>query len=518
VKGFSAEAKVGIFVLAGLAILIFFSLRIGSLHMPSEQAGYRISTFFETTAGLDSKAAVRYAGIQVGEVESIALTGSRAKVTMRIQPGVEINKDATAELGTLGLLGERYLMIRSGTPGSPLVQDGDTIKAHDPVSFDQILTSVNEVSDDVKAITASVRDSVATEQGEETLRGILENLDELTASLRDLVIANRQQMDSVIQNIEQLTDDLQQITGDHRQEIGETITSINLIAAEFERTMPTILKNLDQLIEGTNALVAANSSRVDESLENIRVASANLESTLSSMQSISRKIDNGEGSIGKLLSSEETHDNLNRSLTELTATLEDAQGFLGQFSKYKMHIGYRGEYLDAHGTWRNVISLRAQPKLTKFYLIELTDSPFGNKSTEDIEITTDSSLYGTETQYIHKERVTDSMLFSLQIGRRLGPLTVRGGLIESKGGVGADLALFGDHFRLSVEGFDFADDREPHLKLMAGIHFADYFQLSAGWDDPLNEDRESMFVGGGLSFADDDLKFLLGLLPLASGN
>jgi phospholipid/cholesterol/gamma-HCH transport system substrate-binding protein len=184
---------------------------------------------------------------------------------------------------------------------------------------------------------------------------------------------------------------------------------------------------------------------------------------------------------------------------------------------YETYLGYHGEYLAENSEWRNVVSLRVQPKQDKFYLVDLVDSPFGKTTTEDQDITTDSSVYGSETQHIHKERTTDSLLFSLQIARRFHDLTLRGGFIESSGGAGFDYDFWEGRLGVSAEGFDFGSSTNAHLRMTTHVRFADYFEVTAGWDDPLNKDRSSYFVGGGLSFADDDLKFLLGLLPLAAG-
>ncbi|MDF1554602.1 MAG: hypothetical protein P1P84_16135, partial [Deferrisomatales bacterium] len=115
-----------------------------------------------------------------------------------------------------------------------------------------------------------------------------------------------------------------------------------------------------------------------------------------------------------------------------------------------------------------------------------------------------------------KRTTTDQWKFSAQVGKRFSYLTVRGGLFESSGGVGADLDLFADRLRLTFEAFDFGRDQGPtHLK--AGVQWTllKHFYLAAGFDDFLDDrGRADYFAGGGLHFLDEDLKLLLS--PAAS--
>ena len=91
----------------------------------------------------------------------------------------------------------------------------------------------------------------------------------------------------------------------------------------------------------------------------------------------------------------------------------------------------------------------------------------------------------------------------------------KGGIIESTGGIGLDYYLFDDRPKLSLEAFDFDPDRKPHLKGGADLTFFKYLYLTAGFDDFISDEgRSSFFVGVGLRFEDDDIKYLLTSAPI----
>jgi phospholipid/cholesterol/gamma-HCH transport system substrate-binding protein len=81
--------------------------------------------------------------------------------------------------------------------------------------------------------------------------------------------------------------------------------------------------------------------------------------------------------------------------------------------------------------------------------------------------------------------------------------------------VQADYPLFDRQLWLTMEAFDFdrPGNLDPHLRLTGRWRFHPNFFLMGGYDDPLVGDRQSFFLGGGISWNDDDLKYLLGSAP-----
>jgi phospholipid/cholesterol/gamma-HCH transport system substrate-binding protein len=104
----SAEAKVGLLVIVGSILLLYMTFAVGKYQF-GEKKGYTLQAAFDSVAGLDTKSAVRMAGVKIGLVEKVELEDSRAKVTMRIYPEVKIQHGTEAMIKTMGLLGEKYV-------------------------------------------------------------------------------------------------------------------------------------------------------------------------------------------------------------------------------------------------------------------------------------------------------------------------------------------------------------------------------------------------------------------------
>ncbi len=125
----SIEILVGLFVLLGLAALVFVALRAANLTSFSNGDGYRLSARFDNIGGLKVRAPVRSAGVVVGRVTAISLDTRtfQGLVTMEIRHGFDFPKDSSAKILTAGLLGDQYVGIEPGGDDKNLAA-GDTIR------------------------------------------------------------------------------------------------------------------------------------------------------------------------------------------------------------------------------------------------------------------------------------------------------------------------------------------------------------------------------------------------------
>ena len=110
------------------------------------------------------------------------------------------------------------------------------------------------------------------------------------------------------------------------------------------------------------------------------------------------------------------------------------------------------------------------------------------------------------------------MKFSVEYAKRYGNLALRLGLIESSGGVGADYYVLDDKLKFSLDAWNFDSkelhNKNAHLKTTVNYSLTKALFLNTGYDNALNSQRGGAFVGIGLRFDDDDLKYLMGSMPI----
>src|SRR5690348_114473 len=99
----SQAIKVGIFATICLVILAVLIWKIEDIN-PFHQKGERIDAIFDTVAGLDDKASVRVAGVKIGKVDGIGLTGEKARVSMLLEHPIPLTQGTRARIANMGLL------------------------------------------------------------------------------------------------------------------------------------------------------------------------------------------------------------------------------------------------------------------------------------------------------------------------------------------------------------------------------------------------------------------------------
>lgn len=110
------DVWVGLFVLLGLAALVFLALKAGNMATISFEKTYAVSAKFDNIGGLKPQAPVKSAGVVVGRVGGIQFDDKtyQALVTLELESGYKFPKDSSLKILTAGLLGEQYIGIEPG--------------------------------------------------------------------------------------------------------------------------------------------------------------------------------------------------------------------------------------------------------------------------------------------------------------------------------------------------------------------------------------------------------------------
>lgn len=119
---------VGLFVIAGIAALLFLALKVGSMSAVNMGNSYEVVARFDNIGGLKPRAPVKSAGVVVGRVASIGFDNEtyEAAVTLRIDKRYAFPKDTSAAIMTSGLLGEQYIGLEAGGD-EQMLKDQDRI-------------------------------------------------------------------------------------------------------------------------------------------------------------------------------------------------------------------------------------------------------------------------------------------------------------------------------------------------------------------------------------------------------
>lgn len=177
------EIKTGIMVVICLAILLGLTVRIGGLG--SLKKGYEMKVQFNYAAGLKEGAPVYLTGVEMGEIKDVQIDytdeGTVVIFSLWLDSAAKLRRDSVAFIATMGLMGEKYLELSSGSPGSPFLPEGSLIVGKEPILMDEMMEKANEIADNLNA-------------GISDLRILTKNVD-------STLVENRAQIDEIIKNM-----------------------------------------------------------------------------------------------------------------------------------------------------------------------------------------------------------------------------------------------------------------------------------------------------------------------------
>lgn len=488
----SQVVKVGIFMTVCLVLLGWLILRVEDWKLWGSK-GVRVDALFDSVVGLDDKAAVRLAGVRVGRVDGIRLEGRKARVSLLLDQPVAFVEGSSAAIANQGLLGDKFIELRLGPEGAALLPPGAVLPGTTPVSFDDAMAKIEEIG-------TSVQNFMSGGGGEGAAGGRISEL---------------------IDSVKATSDELRALIAENRANVSGTMANFERFSETLARELPRITEQIAHVLAQVDGVLAENRETLKDSMANIRELTERVQTSVDNLNTITTKIASGEGTIGKLVSSPEAHDQLMSALGSVEKGVSALGDTLGRVNDLKLNLGLDGAYLSELEDWRSAFRLDVLPhgdESPRFYRVELVTDPRGRiyEKREIVTVTLpDGSTATTTTDRLTSdtERANWSALFGFPFAERRGSLWA--GVIENSAGVQVDYSFFDKRAALSFEAFDFGRERDldPHLRLTGQWNFLRNLYVKAGYDDPLVEEFRSPFVGVGIRWSDDDLKYLMGSVP-----
>jgi phospholipid/cholesterol/gamma-HCH transport system substrate-binding protein len=512
-------AKVGALVIAAIVgALVVWRLvdeRAGA------QEGYQVYAYLNNAHGLITKSRVTVAGLPVGYLDSIELatitreelrcgrgperedddemvTVARVNVTM--DDDVQLYEDATISRRSASLLGEFILAITPGTPGPDAeeLEQGDRIcNVVETSDTSDLIADLGAVARSVRRVAEQVERTFGTDEGGRQMQAALRNLTEALEAVNRTIQTNEQTVNNTLENIESIT-------------------------ATAEPRLASILENVDRTTEDLRSIVEQNRDGLDEgvgevgpTIASINRASQQLERVLEDVGEVTERTAAGEGTIGRLTSDETL-------VNDVEDTVEGINRLVGGFARLRTVVGLRSEYLFLANAFKNYIEIQISPREDSYFLIQIVDDPRGQTQFTTTQVRTSPPIEGEPSFYEEVRATTsESLLFSLQLAKRLYFMTFRFGILESSGGIGFDLHLFDDRLEVNADLFRFGDQVFPNLRVRINYEIVRTLYVLGGVDNILNADPSNpsnngadFFLGAMLRYTDEDL---VGLFPFLGG-
>lgn len=289
------EIKTAILVIASILLFIWGYIFLQGRDLLSSYRTFYVQ--YDNVEGLATSAPVTINGLVVGRIMGITLIPSTGKlqVEVQVQDEFPISKSSTIDIYEPGLIGGKQIQIVPNLQDPVMAESGDFFKGRN-----------------VPGLTSLVGEKLTPLQ--EKLERVAEDTDILLKNINDILDEKS------------------------KANIRESIAKLNALMGEFEKTSKSVNQIIDNNQGNINSSLAnlnkttANFSKISDTLANAKIGQAlrNFENSMKGVDNIVTKFDlistdlqQGKGTMGKLLTDEELYKNLNSTSTELELLLQD---------------------------------------------------------------------------------------------------------------------------------------------------------------------------------------------------
>ncbi len=299
-------------------------------------------------------------------------------------------------------------------------------------------------------------------------------------------------------------------------QVNKVATSLTVVvdnlrdATEGDDSKPVgkIIKNFESLTSDLAQLVREKKGEVGEIITTMKNAMARIDRAMVNIESISTKINEGQGPIGRLINDEQMGDSLD-------STIETFGFFSDLTMKTDISLEAHSNSIPRQDGFRSYIGANIRTGLDRFYEAGLVSTPVGVMNEK-----TTTTTVGPGPSTITNEKVVfeNKYRFTALFGKNFYDFGLKAGLIENTGGVGIEYTALRKRLKVGVDAFDFggSDNEEDDMKLRPYVRYniMKGVFVQGGGEDMLNERKRSVFFGAGVFLSSDDLKGLLSRVNL----
>jgi phospholipid/cholesterol/gamma-HCH transport system substrate-binding protein len=245
--------------------------------------GYPLHSKFAWGAGLKQGQPVLLAGVSVGYVDKVALMPEgHLVVTMRVRHEYKVPKGTTATVAPNGFFGDMLIALKPSKPTTETFAEGDTIpQGVGSPAIGDVLVRMDTLASDLAVITRALRKELVDDHG-----------------LRD-IRATIAKANGVFESVQKLATEQNE---------------------ELKRTQAALRK----------MTTAVDSAQVDSTLKSMKAAAASftalstdLKSTTTRLDSLMAKVNNGPGTVGKLMNDPALYGDVRGTLQRLDSLMAD---------------------------------------------------------------------------------------------------------------------------------------------------------------------------------------------------
>ena len=293
--------------IAGLLYLQDISIR---------KANYTFTVLFDNIQGVNVGDKIDMLGKKIGKVSQSRIIGQRISVELSIDNSFafSIPIDSKIEVKSEGLIGSKYISITPGLNTKDYILPGETVEGLKEFDFAEITPGIVPLTQDLSAFARRLKATLGEEE-KDKIRFTIKNIESLTAEL-----------DSLAFNYGRI------ITEDDIKNIKDFIKNLNGVVKDLKYGVNKEINKIDSMLEDFKQ-VTDKSDDLSQTITLLKDASESFNESTEKLNNILNKIDNSEGTMGKLINDPSLYNNMSDLVEEMQEFIKDIKEDPGKYMK-----------------------------------------------------------------------------------------------------------------------------------------------------------------------------------------
>ncbi|MCK4404544.1 MAG: MCE family protein [candidate division Zixibacteria bacterium] len=283
-RGKTTELRVGVVVLLACAILIFGLIWVKGIRF--DQTRYKYSVIFPNVGSLEVGDPVSVSGVPKGKVEKIKLYQGDVLVTFNLTTDVVLKKNAQFTIMNVGLMGERFIAVKTGYSDT-LLDLSQPIRGYYDIGIPEVMGKMGEMINEIRRLTGHLEAVVGTQSSQDALIQTIKNLKEISQKMNALLDRNEERFDQTLKDLSYTSAELRKMVTENKDKLQSTVD---------------------------------NFSSASEKLNNITTT---LDSLSISLKNLSSKIESGEGTLGQLINDTTLYEQIKKTAQNVDSLIQD---------------------------------------------------------------------------------------------------------------------------------------------------------------------------------------------------
>jgi len=340
------KIKLGLFVAGGLSLFVLAIFIIGkqkNLFNPV----FKLTSTFSNVSGLQVGNNIRFSGINIGTVDNIIIVNdTTVRVDLMIKSDVWqfIKSDCKVTLGSDGIIGDKLIIISPGSSDAPLAKEGQRLESIQTIEKSAIMARLDATTANIEDISKQVSDIAGKiNSGNGTLNMLIR--DSILAGNFNQTIANLNSFSKGLAGSDILMASLK-VTASNAEDISHQLALIMNKINKGDGTLgrliqdSTIAENLNQTIMNFKKS-SQGLTGTDSIMAKLNVTAGNTEIVSEQLTKMMYDINNGNGTLGRLIRDSTFAENLNQTMINLR---KSSKGLDENMTAVKHNFIFRGYY------------------------------------------------------------------------------------------------------------------------------------------------------------------------------